>query len=441
MKKFFPIAFMLFAFSLLSFSANAQILKKIKNRVVQTAENKIVNKAGNATSTTMDNAEKEIKGEKKENSKNNSNNTNVTNNEEEEVPLNSTKENKESNTANTKPAFKSYSKFDFVAGENTVFYEDFSSDAIGDFPARWNTNVSGEIVTTTAAPGKWFRLKPGGGFIPDLAKELPGNFTIEMDMIMKNENTSRQGGVKLSLFGGGKSRDLLGATYPGDNGVNFQISVHRHLVRNMKNGKTGEINASQDEKTFFNGMGIPQRISIWRQSQRVRLYINEKKIFDLPRALEPDAVLTLLRFHTWGTILEEDVLLISNLRIAVGAPDMRNKLITEGKFVTQGILFDVNSDKIKPESYGTLKNIADVLKENAGVKVKIVGHTDSDGDDAANLVLSKQRAASVKNTLSSEYGIETSRLETDGLGESAPIADNKVAEGKANNRRVEFIKL
>src|SRR5690606_29628849 len=156
------------------------------------------------------------------------------------------------------------------------------------------------------------------------------------------------------------------------------------------------------------------------------LYINEKKIFDLPRALEPDAVLTLLRFHTWGTILEEDVLLISNLRIAVGAPDMRSKLITEGKFVTQGILFDVNSDKIKPESYGTLKNIADVLKENAGVKVKIVGHTDSDGDDAANLVLSKQRAASVKNTLSSEYGIETSRLETDGLGESAPIADNKV---------------
>ena len=77
-------------------------------------------------------------------------------------------------------------------------------------------------------------------------------------------------------------------------------------------------------------------------------------------------------------------------------PDMRNKLITEGKLVSYGIYFDVNKDVVKPESYGTLKSIADVLTENAGVKVKIVGHTDADGDNAANLDLSKRRAAAVK---------------------------------------------
>ncbi|MGE5411827.1 MAG: OmpA family protein, partial [Clostridiales bacterium] len=131
----------------------------------------------------------------------------------------------------------------------------------------------------------------------------------------------------------------------------------------------------------------------------------------------------------------------SNLRFAAGLPDMRNKLLTEGKLVTHGINFDVNSDKIRPDSYGTLKEIANVLKENSDVRVKIVGHTDSDGADAANMDLSKRRADAVKNALSSEFSIDKSRLEAAGKGESEPIADNATTEGKANNRRVEFIKL
>ena len=81
------------------------------------------------------------------------------------------------------------------------------------------------------------------------------------------------------------------------------------------------------------------------------------------------------------------------------------------------------------------------MKENATVKVRIIGHTDADGEDAKNLDLSKRRAASVKNTLQSEFGIEASRMETDGKGEAQPVAPNTTAEGKANNRRVEFVKL
>ena len=127
--------------------------------------------------------------------------------------------------------------------------------------------------------------------------------------------------------------------------------------------------------------------------------------------------------------------------ISAGAPDTRNKLITEGKFVTSGILFDVNSDKIKPESYGVMKDIANVLSENSAVRVKIIGHTDSDGSDADNLALSKKRAESVKTSLVKDFGIDVSRLETDGKGESQRVDKNTTAEGKANNRRVEFIKL
>lgn len=121
-------------------------------------------------------------------------------------------------------------------------------------------------------------------------------------------------------------------------------------------------------------------------------------------------------------------------------PDTRNKLINEGKFSTSGISFDVNSDHIKPESYGILKEIADALSQNSSTKFRITGYTDSDGDAAYNLKLSKKRAEAVKNCLISNFGIDGSRLSTDGKGESQPVADNKTPEGRAQNRRVEFTK-
>jgi outer membrane protein OmpA-like peptidoglycan-associated protein len=85
--------------------------------------------------------------------------------------------------------------------------------------------------------------------------------------------------------------------------------------------------------------------------------------------------------------------------------------------------------------------MANVLKEYADLRVRIIGHTDADGNDASNLDLSQRRAASVKAALAKEFGIDESRMETDGKGESEPIDNNTTPAGKANNRRVEFIKL
>ena len=82
-----------------------------------------------------------------------------------------------------------------------------------------------------------------------------------------------------------------------------------------------------------------------------------------------------------------------------------------------------------------------MLKENSGIRVKVLGHTSSDGDDNANMELSRKRAAAVKDLLVSEFGIDASRIETEGKGETQPIADNKTREGKIANRRVEFVKL
>ena len=101
----------------------------------------------------------------------------------------------------------------------------------------------------------------------------------------------------------------------------------------------------------------------------------------------------------------------------------------------------VNKDVVKPESYSTLKEVAAVLTENPAVKIKIAGHTDADGDDASNLDLSKRRAASAKNELVKNFGIDASRIETDGKGETQPVAANITPSNKALNRRVAFIKL
>jgi outer membrane protein OmpA-like peptidoglycan-associated protein len=173
----------------------------------------------------------------------------------------------------------------------------------------------------------------------------------------------------------------------------------------------------------------------------LRVYLNGEKIWDLPRAFDAATVYNAVTMGMDNPYRKEDFFLLGNIRLAVGAPDTRSKLITEGKFVTRGILFDVNSDVVKAESYGTIKDIANVLNENSTVRVKIIGHTDSDGDDKSNLELSKKRAVAVRNSLITEFGIEDSRIETDGKGESQPVDKTETVVGKANNRRVEFVKL
>jgi len=183
------------------------------------------------------------------------------------------------------------------------------------------------------------------------------------------------------------------------------------------------------------------KLSFWRQRQRLRVYMNEEKVWDIPRAFESGKNYNAVLFRLSDDILQNGHFLFGNIQLAAGAPDTRNKLLTEGRFSTTGILFDVNSAAVKGESFGALKEIADVLKENAALRLNIVGHTDSDGDAAANLSLSQKRAAAVKEALVREFGIDGGRLQTDGKGAAQPVAPNTTPTGKAQNRRVEFIKL
>ena len=426
---------------LLSLAANsqAQIKVDLKKKLEQQVNRRLNQKADQAIDKTLDAVEDSITADMKKDGSNKAGSS---------AEKNSTGQGQGNAGQNTgsqaggpqQESLQAYSKYDFIPGEKVIFYDDFSQDAVGDFPALWNTNGSAEVVTTNLFPGKWMKFVMNECVWTDELLKLPENYTIEFDVIpIGGLEGDRMSGWHMRLMQAKNAKAWDSGSAPGNGGFHFQVEYFGRPSYNT--WLMGEQCSAANLRGFVEGeekkqkMNQKYHIAIWVQKTRIRLYQDQNKIIDLPKAfpagcVKPDR----LRF-------EYGAAMISNVRIAVGAPDMRSKLITEGKLITYGIYFDVNKDVVKPESYGTLKEIATVLQENPDVKVKIVGHTDSDGADASNLDLSKRRGASVKNELVKTFGIEASRLESDGMGESQPVAPNDTPANKALNRRVELIKL
>jgi outer membrane protein OmpA-like peptidoglycan-associated protein len=337
-------------------------------------------------------------------------------------------------------AFEAYSKYDFVPGEKVVAVDDFTQDEIGDFPAKWNTNGSGEVVTLAGRPGRWLKMTKGGFFLPEFITDLPDNFTFEFDVtVAPTFDSSYALNVALVQLANPKEvQPWQSSPNVFTLNVNPRPGVGSSGTTTRQDGTSGSANNATT--TELNAKtGKPIHIALWRQRQRVRVYINQEKTWDVPRAITATAKLHSVVFFLPGVDASMEYY-VSNVRVATGAPDTRNKMLTQGKWVSHGILFDVNSDRLKGESYGSLKEIAGVLAEHADLKVQVVGHTDADGDEAANLDLSKRRAAAVKAALTARFGIDAGRMDTDGKGESQPVDKNDSPAGKANNRRVEFIK-
>lgn len=415
-------------------SAQFDVLKKIKNKTNQRIERKI-DKTIDQGLDSIENASKKKPAETEPQEKPADNSGNQQNSKPDTVAP----------EGQQQPGLESYSKFDFIPGEKIVFFDDFSQDAVGDFPALWNTNGSGEVVNTNLFPGNWLSFSPKSysALWTDKLLQLPENYTIEFDIIpAKGNEGNGMGGFMVRLMQSINANSWDGGAVPGKAGFAFTMEYYgtpryrtylQGHIFGEENTNLG-LSGSNDDESVKQKLNHKYHISIWVQKTRLRLYQDEKKIFDIPKAFPLSAIkMDRLRF--------EGAAMVSNIRIAVGAPDMRNKLMTEGTIVSYGIYFDVNKDVVKPQSYASLKEIAKILTDNPDVKIKILGHTDADGTDVSNLDLSKRRAASVKNELVKTFGIDAARMETDGKGEAQPVAPNDTPSNKALNRRVEFIKL
>lgn len=416
--------------SALSVTGNAQlnILNKIKNKAKQRADQKV--------DTEIDKTLDQVEGKKTPASPSSgSNGTAATGNEPAEAST-----------------LKSFSKYDFIPGDSVLYYDNFEGEALAELPTAWNTSGTGEVTTLDKYPGNWLRMHKPFSYLSSNQKQFGENYTVEFDLILQLKNN---GWSYPQLFFG------LFASADEPNGGNNFLREYRKNAALMATLSPGEFKSTrvklttyQQNKTYFAGdakafeslekwYGTPVHIAIQVQKERVRMWINEEKVFDAPKAIPAGTIMNQVFFEVGHTNYAENQygIFVGNIKVATGKPDTRHKLIEEGKFSTTGILFDFQSAVIKPESYAVVKDISTVLKDNSSVKVKVIGHTSSDGDDNANMELSKKRAAAVKEMLVNEFGIDGSRIETEGKGETQPVGDNKTREGKALNRRVEFIKL
>jgi outer membrane protein OmpA-like peptidoglycan-associated protein len=174
-------------------------------------------------------------------------------------------------------------------------------------------------------------------------------------------------------------------------------------------------------------------LAIAYRNKQMKIYLDQNRLYVIPEV--KDAGLNKFGVRVSGKCV------VTNIRLAEGGGmNMLGKKFTDAKIVTHGINFDVDKAIIKPESMGTLNMIVQVLKDNPDLKFEIDGHTDNSGNAAHNLQLSQQRSDAVKAQLIS-MGITASRLSTKGFGDTKPVSDNTTPEGKANNRRVEFVKI
>ena len=143
-----------------------------------------------------------------------------------------------------------------------------------------------------------------------------------------------------------------------------------------------------------------------------------------------------------GAYVALDVVDIGSMKqdmVTVSASDMSKAIASTGRVALYGILFDTAKADIKAESKPALEEIAKLMKSDANLKLRVVGHTDNQGALDANIGLSKRRAEAVTAALTSSYGVATNRLSAFGVADLAPVASNSGEEGRAKNRRVELV--
>lgn len=407
----------------------AQIWKKVQDAAQRTIERKAEEK----TEEGIDNIFKK-KDKKKTKSKKKKSGTVISSGEDNDETETTTSESDDTtvvtNSKNASPEI--WRNFKFIPGEKVIFYDDLKTEEVGEFPSRWDLADGGAEVALFNGEKVIIPTAKYDNIIKPLFNKLdylPDEFTIEFDVYIDdlsdtNEWTSCDISFKEKSFSGGVD----------DISIDFR--------QNKITGSARDRNDS-NETTFFDFQEVDlgelnqwHHIALSYNKKKLKLYYDGHRVLNLPNFKKP-----IRQFALSLKAEPEDKrkIAIKNIRIAHGGGSLYKRIVADGKYVTNGILFDSGKATIKPQSLGVINKIVNVLKENPDWEFEIIGHTDNDGDNASNQKLSENRAKAVKEAIVSQ-GIKANRLSTSGKGESAPLNTNSSAEEKANNRRVEFIK-
>lgn len=421
--------------------ANAQFIKKLaktaQRAAERTVENRVNREASKKTDQVLDSILDPGKGQDRneQGTSQNSNNLGGSNAENSDDPMGGS-----AKTAATSTKLEIYSKFDFVRGDETLFSDDFEADFIGDFPAKWDTDGNGEVVSVGTSGEKWFELKAGSVYIPNF-ESLPEDYTLEFDILASGLDNGTSSTARLGIT---LNDSRTFNTRGGENLAQISIPYCQFIAigLDVKNKIAGDWVISNSINTDLRKTVLEtHHIAIGVNGQRLRMWINETKHIDIPRMVAPGAVLSHMLLEATGVRDGQDRIFLKNLVLAKGGVDLRRKLLSEGSVSTNGILFDSGSANLQPQSMGIIRQIYQVLEQDKTLKLRIVGHTDTDGDAGANQRLSEARAGAVRAALVSVYNIDSNRLVVQGMGESEPVSENTSPEGKAKNRRVVFERI
>lgn len=312
-----------------------------------------------------------------------------------------------------------WTKYDFVPGDTVIFEDLLVNEQNGEFPSKWDLKTGNvEIALYDSESVINFPSTSSSEIVP-LMKEtgdyLSEKFTIEFDAFFSEFCTSYH--IELYDVVNQKNPDKLP-----------RISINPKRLWMDQFGGT-DITENKNYPYW-------ERVAISFNIRSLKIYFGEQRIANIPN----------LKGNPTGFSIRSEQChdgqysFLKNIRIAKGSINLYERVMTDGKFITNGIRFDVGMATIRPESMGVINQIYKLMSEHSDLNFSVEGHTDSEGNDESNQKLSEERATAVKNLLV-EMGVDSSRLSIKGFGESEPLDSNSTSEGKANNRRVEFIKI
>lgn len=350
----------------------------------------------------------------------------------------------EGEAADDTPVDAKNQKSDFVRGSVILFEDDFANEQMGEFPSKWD--ISEGSLETAAINGKKYLHSnaPDSRFSPlmeNMKSYLPEVFTLEWDEFFCKSGDIADFPSDFIFYDANGSE--VGHIYkryrPGNPDFygNYSFKKGGGVDENV----TGSFDWDHMKK--FIKIGQWNHFAISFNKRAFKLYVNGNRFINLPNVAAPARFVFIIQD-------ENPYRGVANVVLAKGAVELYERQTTDlsavekaiaetGKFVTNNILFETGKATLKPESMAEIQKVADYMKKNPTARFEVQGHTDNQGSDKINDPLSQQRAEAVVKALEG-LGCDPFNMRAVGKGSHEPVADNATEDGRAKNRRVEFIK-
>ena len=310
-----------------------------------------------------------------------------------------------------------WTRYDYIPGQQVIFYDDFSGDKPGDAPQVWKAAAGGKVEVKKLGEKFWLHARTESTVAPAQLKLTP-QFTLELDCNLSTEGYS--GRYRVDFIGKDKEEWASITLEP------FSIFF------SMSTGLTSE-------KRVELKSGV-HHLAVQADGGGFKVYMDHWQVLNIPKTGSFAATQIEVFMPGQGDEESDDLCMISNFCVAQGPVTLQNQLTASGKIVAYGIYFNAGKNAIRPESTPTLKQFAELLQADASLNFSIECHDNELPDQGDNVKLSQTRAEALKDWFVENYRIPSDRLAIKGWGETRPLVEAGTVDGNKMNQRVEFIR-